>query len=100
MSFLTTQPEILTAAASRLREIGAMMSANDAAAAAPTIEVTPAAADELSAMAATLFAAHGELYQAISAQAQRIHESFVTTLETSGKLYALTESTNNAIVTT
>lgn len=48
MSFLTTQPEELAAAAGKLETIGSAMVAQNAAAAAPTTTgVIPAAADEI-----------------------------------------------------
>ena len=50
MSFVTTQPEALAATAANLAGVGAMMSAQNAAAAAPTTGVLPAAADEVSAL--------------------------------------------------
>ena len=50
MSFVTTQPEALAAAAGTLQGIGSAMSAQNAAAAAPTAGVVPAAADEVSAL--------------------------------------------------
>ena len=37
MSFVTTQPEMLTAAAGQLQGIGAVLTAQNAAAAAPTL---------------------------------------------------------------
>ena len=51
-----------------------VLSAQNAAAAAPTTGVVPAAADEVSALTATQFAAHAQMYQAVSAQATTIHE--------------------------
>src|ERR1700759_3323377 len=96
MSFVTTQPEALTAAAGTLQGIGATMSAQNAAAAAPTTGVVPAAADEVSALTAAQFAAHAQMYQAVSAQAQAIHEQFVNTLGTSAVSYAATEAANAA----
>ncbi len=80
MSFVTTQPEALAAAAGTLQGIGSTMSAQNAAAAAPTTGVVPAAADEVSALTAAQFAAHAQMYQAVSAQAAAIHELFVNTL--------------------
>ena len=56
------------------------LSAQNAAAAAPTTGVVPAAADEVSALTAAQFAAHAQMYQAVSAQAAAIHEQFVNTL--------------------
>ncbi len=96
MSFVTTQPEALAAAAGNLQAIGSTMSAQNAAAAAPTTGVVPAAADEVSALTAAQFAAHAQMYQAVSAQAAAIHESFVSTLATSGVNYGLTEVANAA----
>jgi PE family len=94
MSFVTTQPEALTAAASNLAGIGTTMSAQNAAAAAPTTGLVPAAADEVSALTAAQFAVHAQMYQAISAQAEAIHQLFVSTLGTSATSYASTEAAN------
>jgi PE family len=94
MSFVTTQPEALTAAAANLAGIGTTMSAQNAAAAAPTTGVLPAAADEVSALTAAQFAVHAQMYQAISAQAEAIHQLFVSTLGTSASSYAFTEAAN------
>jgi PE family len=96
MSFVTTQPEALSAAATNLQGIGSAMSAQNSAAAAPTTGVVPAAADEVSALTAAQFAAHAQLYQAVSAQAAAIHEAFVNTLGTSAGSYATTEAANAA----
>lgn len=63
MSFVTTQPELLASAAGNLQGIGSVMTAGNTAAAAPTTGVVPAAADEVSALTAAHFAAHGVLYQ-------------------------------------
>jgi hypothetical protein len=94
MSFVTTQPEALTAAAANLAGVGMTMSAQNAAAAAPTTGVVPAAADEVSALTATQFAVHAQMYQAVSAQAEAIHQLFVSTLGTSATSYATTEVAN------
>ena len=96
MSFVTTQPELLTAAAGNLEGIGAGMTAGNAAVAAPTTGVVPAAADEVSALTAAQFGAHAEMYQAVSAQAAAIHEMFVNTLGISAGSYAATEAANAA----
>jgi hypothetical protein len=96
MSYVTTQPEMLSAAAGDLHSIGAVVSAGNAAAAAPTTGVVPAAADEVSALTAAQFAAHAQTYQAFSAQAAAIHEQFVATLATSAGSYLATEAANAA----
>ena len=61
------------------------MSAQNTAAAVPTTGVVPAAADEVSALTAAQFAAHAQMYQAVSAQAAAIHEMSVNTLATSAR---------------
>jgi len=96
MSFVTTQPEALAAAAGVLQGLGSTMSAQNAAAAAPTTGVVPAAADEVSALTAAQFAAHAQMYQAVSAQAAAIHELFVNALHLSSGSYAATEAANAA----
>jgi PE family len=70
------------------------MSAQNAAAAAPTTGVVPAAADEVSALTAVQFVAHAQLYQTVSTQAAAIHEMFVNTLGTRAGSYAVTEAAN------
>jgi len=98
MSFVTTLPAMLAAAAGELQSIGAVVAAGNTAAAAPTTGVVPAAADEVSALTAAQFAAHGVLYQELSAQASAIHELFVSTLATSAGSYAAAEAANAAAV--
>ncbi|OBF63650.1 hypothetical protein A5787_01140 [Mycobacterium sp. 852002-50816_SCH5313054-b] len=95
MSFLTTQPEVLTYAAGKLQTLGSAMSAESAAAAASTTGLVPAAADEVSALQATIFAAYGSLYQSVNDQATAIHELFVNTLGASAGSYMSTESLNS-----
>ncbi|KAA8957424.1 PE family protein [Mycobacterium sp.] len=94
MSFVTTNPEALASAAGALQGIGAALNDQNAAAAAPTTGVIPAAADEVSALTAALFAAHAQMYQAVSAQAAAIHEMFVNALGISAGSYAATEAAN------
>ena len=94
MSFVTTQPEMLVAAAGDLQGIGSAVTAANAAAAAPTTGVIPAAADEVSALTAAQFAAQAQMYQAISSQAAAMHEQFVATMSASAGSYAATEAAN------
>jgi tRNA G26 N,N-dimethylase Trm1 len=94
MSFVTTQPELLTAAANELQGVGTIITAQNAAAAAPTTGVVPAAADEVSALTAAQFASHAQTYQAVSAQAAAVHEMFVRILSASAGSYATTEAAN------
>ncbi|HYB35155.1 MAG TPA: PE family protein [Mycobacterium sp.] len=94
MSFVTMDPEALLAASANLTGIGSAVAAENAAAAAPTTGVVPAAADEVSALTAAQFCAHAQMYQAVSAQAAAIHDLFVSTLGTSAGSYAATEAAN------
>ncbi|OBI94885.1 PE family protein [Mycobacterium asiaticum] len=96
MSFVITQPEALATSANTLQGIGISVSTEGAAAAIPTTAVAPAAADEVSALTAMQFAAHGQLYQAVSAQAAAIHEMFVEVMRVSAGSYAATEAANAA----
>ncbi|ORV17868.1 PE family protein [Mycobacterium celatum] len=94
MSFVTTQPELLAAAADQLDGIGSALATHNAAAALPTTGVVPAAADEVSALTATQFGAHATAYQAVSAQAAAVHDMFVRILGASAGSYAATEAAN------
>ena len=94
MSYVTTHPEALASAAGTLQALGSSFSAQNAASAAPTTGLVPAAADQVSALTAAQFAAHAQLYQAVSAQAEQIHQLFVNTLDVSSGSYAATEAAN------
>ena len=94
MSFVITQPEALTAAATALQNLGASMAAEGAAAAAPTTGVVPAAADPVSALQAAQFSAYGTWYQQVSGQAATIRQMLVNTLGASAGSYGETEAAN------
>jgi hypothetical protein len=96
MSFVTTQPELLAAAANQLQGVGTTIAAQNAAASTPTTGVIPAAADEVSALTAAQFASHAQMYQTVSAQAAAMHEMFVRVLSASAGSYATTEAANAA----
>jgi hypothetical protein len=96
MSFVTTRPEALTAAASELQTLGTSMASQNRAAAAATTDIAPAAADPVSALQAAQFDAYGTWYQQVSAQAAAIHQMLVNTLATSAGSYGETESANQA----
>jgi hypothetical protein len=96
MSFVTTHPEGLSAAAATLAGIGSTVSGSNAAAAGSTTGIAPAGADEVSGLTAMQFAAHAQMYQSISSQAAAIHEQFVSMLATTAGSYAATEAANAA----
>jgi len=88
MSFVIAAPEMMTAAATDLATIGSNVSAAHMAAAAPTVAVIPAAADEVSASIAHLFSAHAQEYQALAAQAAAFNDQFVQHLTAGAFSYA------------
>jgi hypothetical protein len=94
MSFVTAEPEMLSAAAGNLAGIGESMTTGTAAAAGPTTGVVPPAADLVSAMTAAQFAAHAQMFQEVSAQAAAIHQQIVATLGSNAGSYAAAEAAN------
>jgi hypothetical protein len=94
MSFVTTQPESLTAAASALEHLGTALAAEDAAAAPATAGVIPAAADEVSALQAAQFSAYGTWYQQVSTQAKEVHQQLVNNLTFNANSYGEAEAAN------
>ncbi|MGO9384691.1 MAG: PE family protein, partial [Mycobacterium sp.] len=80
MSFVIAAPELVTAAATDLANIGSIRTAANAAAATQTTGVLAAAEDEVSAAVAAVFSAHGRGFQALGAQAAAFHEQFVQAL--------------------
>jgi hypothetical protein len=80
MSYVIAAPEMMTAAATDVANIGSALSAAKAAAAAPTTGIVVAAEDEVSAAIAAVFSAHGRGFQALGARAAAFHEQFVQLL--------------------
>jgi hypothetical protein len=85
---------MLTVAAGDLADIGSAVAARNAAAATPIAGVVPAAADPVSALTAAQFAGYGQLYRALSSQAEAVLDAFVTVLNSSAASYAVTEVAN------
>jgi hypothetical protein len=98
MSNVIAQPEVLAAAAGKLHTINEALKAGNAAAAAPTVGLSPAAGDLVSALTAAQFAAHAQLYQTVSAHAAAVQEFMATMLGASSGSYAATEAANAAAV--
>ena len=67
MSFVIAAPELVTAAATDLSNIGSTLSVANAAAVPPTTGVLAAAEDEVSAAIASLFSGHAQAYQVLGA---------------------------------
>ena len=94
MSFVTTAPAAITAAATQLEGVGTSFATESSAAAGSTTAISPAAADEVSILQSGAFSTYGQLYQTVSAQAQAIHQQFVSLLQSSSGSYQETEGAN------
>jgi PE family len=99
MSYLVAAPEFLASAATDLSNIGSRLSEASAAAVAPTTGVLAPAEDEVSAAIAAMFSAHGQGFQALSAQAAAFHDQFVQRLTAGARSYVGTEAANVAAFT-
>ena len=91
MAYVVADPEMMTAAASDLASIGSNISAAHMAAAARTVAVIPAGADEVSAAAAHLFSQFGRDYQAAAADAVGVGQQFELLLAAAATSYANAE---------
>jgi PE family len=98
MSSVTAAPELISTAATDLANIGSNLSAAHTAAAASTVTVLPAAADEVSASIAHLFSAHAQDYQALAGRAAAFHQQFMQNLTASAGSYASAEAANAAVL--
>jgi len=96
MSFVVAVPEVLGTAATDLASLGSTISSARAAAATQTTGVLAAAEDEVSAAIAAVFSAHGQGFQALSAQATAFHDQFVQALTAGAGSYLSAEAANVA----
>lgn len=94
MSFVNAVPEFLGSAASDLAGIGSSIKASNVMAAAPTVAVSAAAGDQVSAAVASFFSGHAQGYQSISAQAANFHSQFVQALNAGTASYTSAEAAN------
>ncbi len=94
MSFVSVVPDIVTAAAGNLADIGSAMTAANAAAATPTTGLVAMASDEVSAAVTAVFSSHAQAYQNLGAQAAAFHDQFVRTLSGGAGAYVATEIAN------
>ena len=99
MSYLIAVPDMLAAAVADVAGIGSSLSRANGAAVAPTTGIVVAAEDEVSATIAAVFSAHGQGFQALSAQAAAFHDQFVQALTAGAGSYVSTEAANVAALT-
>ena len=94
MSYVVALPEMMSAAATDVASIGSVVATANRGVAGATTGVLAAAEDEVSLAIAGLFSAHGQGYQALSAQAAAFHERFVQALTGASGAYAAAEAAN------
>ena len=99
MTNVLAQPQAMAAAAADVAGIGSAINDANAAAAGPTTGVLRAAADEVSASAATLFNSYAREYQAIIKQAGAFHDEFARLLAAAANAYAETEAAASKALT-
>ncbi|OBJ58641.1 hypothetical protein A9W94_15985 [Mycobacterium asiaticum] len=100
MSYLAAAPDFLASAARDLSDIGAQITAANAAARNPITALLPAAEDEISAAISSWFAGHARDYQVLSNRAAVLHEQFVQALSGAGSAYAAAEAANSSLLQT
>jgi hypothetical protein len=98
MSYVTAAPEVIASAATDLAAIGSNLSAAHVEAAARTLAVSPAAADEVSVTIANFFSRHAAHYQAQAGQAAASQARFAQQLAAGAGSYATAEAANGALL--
>ncbi len=91
-------PEVMAAAATDVASIGSVVSTANRGVASATTGILAAAEDEVSAAIASLFSAHGQSYQVLSAQVAVFHARFEQALSGAGGAYATAEGANAALL--
>jgi hypothetical protein len=92
MSYVIAAPEVMTSAAADVAAIGANVNAAHMAAAARTTSVLPAAADEVSAAIASVFANHAQAFQGLAGKAAAFNDQFVQHLAAGAFSYSSIEA--------
>ena len=98
MSFVSAGPEAMAAAATDLATIGSTVREANAAAAALTTGLVPAAEDEVSTAIAGLFGKYANEFQSLGAQAAAFHDRLVQTLNAAAGAYTATEAASTSVL--
>lgn len=96
MSYVSAAPDLMAAAAADVAAIGSTVNAAHLAAAAPTVGVLPAAADEVSGSIANFFSGVAQEYHSLAGQAAAFNAQFAQHLNAGAGSYAAAEATNVA----
>lgn len=92
MSYVVALPEMMSAATIDIASIGSSVATANQGVEGAITSVLAAAEDEVSAAIAALFSAHGQGYQALSAQTASFYERFVQALTGAAGAYAAAEA--------
>jgi len=98
VSFVSAGPEAMAAAATDLATIGSTVREANAAAAALTTGLVPAAEDEVSTAIAGLFGKYANEFQSLGAQAAAFHDRLVQTLNAAAGAYTATEAASTSVL--
>jgi hypothetical protein len=93
MSFVIAAPELMASAATDLAALGSTVTEAHTAAAASTVALVPAAADEVSVGITHLFSQHAAGYHAVARQAAAFHAQFAANLASGAAAYTGIEAT-------
>jgi hypothetical protein len=96
MAYVIAAPEMMAAAAANVAAIGSTLNAAHLTAAAPTVAVIPAAADEVSAAVAQVFSQAAQSFQGLVGKASAFGAHFAQQLTAGGGAYAAAEAVNAA----
>ncbi len=96
MTYVITEPQIMSAVATDVEGIGSAISAANAAAAGSTSALLAPAADEVSTAITNLFGTYSREYHAVVKQAAAFHHEFTQALAAAGNAYASAEGANTA----
>jgi hypothetical protein len=94
VSYVIAAPEMMTAAAGDLGNIGSTLIEEHTAAAPLTVGLVPAAADEVSAGVAHVFSRYAEDYHTLAGRAAAFQEQFAQHLTAGAHSYASAEAIN------
>lgn len=94
--FVTADSLEMGSTAGTLAALTSGFASGNAAAAAPTVGVVPAQANETALLLSSAFGTQGALYQSLAGMAAAWHGMFAGAMGTSGASYAATEAFNAA----
>lgn len=100
MSFVSVSSEAMADAATNLANIGSTVREANAAAAAMTTGLVPAAQDEVSTAIATLFGMYGNEFQGLTAQAAAFQDRLVAAVNTAAQAYSAAEVASTSALRT